>query len=246
MAIQTYSALDFIKAALRLIRHIDPIEDPEPEDADTCFQALNMWIDLLGTQRATIFKVARQVYPLSSGVSSYTIGDGATFNQVRPVWIDAVSVVPNRAAPAYELPLGPPLNIEQYQRIPLKTQQAPYPDKIFYNRNFVAATGQGSVVVHPVPNTSVCDLVLYTPEAMVAFADMATKYGFVPGMAVAIKYNLASEVQDEFNKTLSDRAERKAVSTLTWVKRTSYRWTIANMPAGIGGVAGRYDIYNDR
>lgn len=244
MAIKTYSALDFTTLALRKLRVLNPVQSPQAEDGQNGFDALNLWLDDLGTQRQTITNVIRNVFPLANAVSSYTIGDGGTFNVVRPVWIDAVSIRPNRTVTSVlELALPPVLTVDQYQRITLKTQTAPYPTQVFYDHAYTA--GLGNVIVWPVPNTSVADLVLYLPTAFTAFADQSTMYGFAPGVARAIVYNLTVELADDYHKTPSDRVERIAVSSLANVKRSNFRPSIAKFDRALVGRRGRFNIYTD-
>jgi hypothetical protein len=92
------SATDLITRSLRLLGVLDPIDAASAEDLAIGKVALDDFVDGLGTQKASVFTVVRTVVPMVSGTATYTIGTGGTINIVRPTWIDAVSIRPDRTA----------------------------------------------------------------------------------------------------------------------------------------------------
>lgn len=232
------SATDLITRSLRLLGVLDAVDTPEAEDLAIGKVALDDFVDGLGIERAAVFTVARTVQALTAATATYTIGTGGVFNQVRPTWIDRVSVRPDRtASPVLELPLGRPLTLEEWQAIPVKTNTGPYPTALYYDHAWTA--GLGLISVYPVPTVSVCDLVLYTPTPAAAFADLTTVYTLPPGWARMYRYNLAVEMADDFGVKPSTRVERIAAQSLAAVKRANWRPSDAALDPMTPGLRGR-------
>lgn len=238
------SATDIITRLLRLLGVTGATETPEAEELAVGKIALDDFVDSLGLERASIFTVGRNIYPLSSGVASYTIGAGGTFNQIRPVWIDNASVRPDRTATdILEVAIGRPMNLAEWQALTVKTTTGPWPTSFYYD--FAWSAGLGNITVYPVPDNSLCDLVLYTPTAATVFADLTTVYTMPPGWSRMYRYNLAIELADDFGKNPSSRVERIAIQSLAAIKRANLRPTDATLdPAtpGLRGI-GRFDLY---
>ena len=240
------SATDFITVALRKLGVLDAVDTASAEDLAIGKTALDAFVDGLGAERASIYLVKRSVFPLTSGTATYTIGTGGIFNIVRPVWIDRVSIRPDRTASSVlELPIGPPMTVRAYQSIPIKSTTGSYPTAIYYDQNWVA--GLGTITVYPVPNNSLCDLVLYVPTAVVAFADLTTVYTFPPGYERMFYFNLACELAEDFSATPSERTARVARESLAVVKRANSRPTDAALDPSMPGLrgGGRFNLYTD-
>lgn len=238
------TATDLITRALRLIGVVGAVDTPEAEDLEVGKIALDDFVDALGIERAALYAVARTVCPLSAGVQDYTIGLGGAFNIPRPTWIDRCSVRPDRtAAPVLEASIGRPMTIAEWQGTALKTSTGAWPTRIYYD--FAASAGLGTISVYPVPESSLCDLVLYTPSAPTHFGDLTTPYTLPPGWSRMYRYNLALELADDYGVTASARVEKTAAQTLAAVKRANWRPTDASldpaMPGLVGG--GRFDLY---
>lgn len=237
------SATDLITRSLRLLGVLDAIDTPSAEDLAAGKVALDDFVDALGVERASIYTVSRAVHSLSSGVSSYTIGTGGTFNQVRPVWIDNASVIPDgSASPVVEIPIGRPMTMSEYQSLPVKTTTGSHPLALYYDHAWTS--GLGTIIVYPVPDNSLCDLVLYTPGVLSPFADLTTVYTYPPGYGRMLRYNLAMELADDFGATPSQRIERIAKESIAAVKRANARPHDARIDAGLPGMraGGRFNL----
>lgn len=186
------SANDFAAAALRLLNVIQPGEDPPSEDGTVAFDVLNRWIDALGTQRQTIYFLTRTTLTLVSGTASYTIGTGGTINIARPLWIDHAGLVIDTSASTVSEVTIRVLTDDEYARWSQKTLQSSLAAAIWYDHNWSA--GLGLIRPLPIPNVGTTQLVLYTPTAIVQFADQSTDYTFPPGYQRAIVHNLAQEL----------------------------------------------------
>jgi len=216
------SANDFAAAALKLLGVIDPTEDPSAEDGETAFDVLNRWVDGLGTQRRTIYFLARTTLTLVSGTASYTIGTGGTINIVRPLWIDHAGLILDTGATT---PVETSIRVfsdDEYEAWPQKTFQSTYAQGIWYDHNWSA--GLGRVYPLPIPNVGTTQLVLYTPTALTEFADQSTVYTFPPGYRRAIVYNLAMELSAHYpGATPPQNLSKLAADSLSDIKRGNFR-----------------------
>lgn len=243
----SFSAADYAQFALRKLGVIDATRPPAPEDLANVALTLNMMIDAWALERRLLYYVNPARFPLQTGIASYTIGTGGTFNVERPVWLENWSIVPDRnASPVLELPIGRVLTVREYQHIPAKATQASFPTSCYYDHSWAA--GLGRLFVYPVPNSNSPDLILYLPTALSGFADLTTKYSFPPGYARTIWSNLCVEIGPDYPGTLSDDVRRIAVDSKAWAKRGNVRPAYASIDpaiAGIGGRGSRYDPYTD-
>lgn len=216
------SANDFAGYALRLLNVIQPGEDPSSEDGQTAFDVLNRWMDWLGTQRQTIYFLTRTTQTLTASTASYTIGTGGTINIARPVWIDkAMLVLDTAASPTTEVPIRV-LTDDEYAGWPQKSLTSSLPAAIWYDHNW--SSGLGRIYPLPIPDVGTTQLVLYTPTALIEFADQSTVYTFPPGYRRAITYNLALELSLYYPAaTAPPNLATFAADSLADVKRANLR-----------------------
>ena len=216
------SANDFAAASLRLLNVIQAGEDPSAEDGEQAFDVLNRWVDWLGTQRQSIYFLARTTRTLTSGTATYTIGSGGVINIARPIWIDRAGlIIDTTAATPSEVPITV-LTDDEYAAWSQKTLQSSLAGAIWYDHNWSA--GLGLIYVLPIPSVSTTQLVLYTPTALTEFADQSTDYTFPPGYERAIVFNLAQELTAYYPAaTPPQNLARLASTSLQDVKRANYR-----------------------
>ena len=219
------TAVDAIDRALRLLGVYDPLESASDAERKDGLTALNDMINDWGSQRLTIHTVTRTAgLDLVSGTQEYTIGSSGTFNLVRPSWIEYWGVVPDPSlTDPLELAMGPPLTVKQWARVPVKSTSGPYPTALYYDYGF--ASSLGTISVYPVPDSSTPDIVLYTPTAIIEFADLSTtSYLFPPGYRKAIIYNLALELAPEFGvKQINPLVIKGAEDSFANIKRANIR-----------------------
>jgi len=242
-----YSAIDIGTRALRLLGVVAATDVPTPEDNLSAFNALNDMVDDWATQRQTIYQISRSVFPLTAGQATYTLGFGGQWDIIRPVWIDRCSVIPENSGSGntgpMEIPIGPPLDIAEFQRITIKTAESSFPQYVYWDRNWV--NGLSTVQVYPVPTNANAAIVLYTPTALREFPDMATVFTFPPGYARALRYNLAIELASEYGTSASEEVRKIAVTSLANIKRANNAPVEAQFDAALIGSRGRYNIRTD-
>lgn len=240
------SARDLITRAMREIGVLGARQQPVPDDLAFGLDALNAWVTDLDTQRATIFVVKREVFPLTAGTASYTIGPGGTWNTIRPLRIDGVGLVLDRTQSLpVEIPLGLPASDAEYRRVVAKTLSTSYPSLVYYDHGFEGA-GLARIYVHPIPNQNNSDVVLYLPRPMQQFADLSTLYAFPPGYERAIETNLAIELAPAFEKDPPPALVIKAERAMASLKRSNRRPRILRVDPAVTGRVAPYNVWTDR
>jgi hypothetical protein len=226
------TADDISTRALRLISVYEASETPPNADLAEAFVVLNEWVGELGTLSPTMYFLLRTLHVLASGTASYTIGAGGTINIQRPTFLpkgNAKLIIDNTAAATSitEVPLDV-FTDQEWKDIPQKGFQSSQSQGIWYDHNWSA--GLGRIYPWPIPNVATTTLVLYTMQALAAFADRnTTDYTFPPGYARAIRYNLAVELGPIFERDVPPQVERIAIKSLADIQRANFRKTSAGM-----------------
>lgn len=234
-----------IPRAMKTIGALAAGEAASGEETDDALTILNAMVDGWGAQRLTIHIVTRTAYNLTANTQTYTIGTGGTFNQARPVWIPLAGVIPDSTKPATELLELPIelLDVQEWWQIPIKGTKATYPLKAYYDREWSA--GLGNISVWPIPNVANVQLVLYTPRALVKFADLTTDYTFPPGYEEALKYQLAKRLAPEFGRPWSAELEDLARETFAVIKRANEVLYEAHLDAALISTRRGYNWRSD-
>lgn len=157
-------------------------------EADYGLNKLNQMTDMWAADRLTIYRAQRTgPFTLVAGTGSYAVGDDATWDIARPLWIDGAGVVidPSIAIPV-EIELDVLLN-KEWQQVSNKTLQSTLPQRIWYDRTFP----NGTVYVHPIPSTATPTIYLYLPIAVTEFTALSTTISLPPGYRMALISNLA-------------------------------------------------------
>ena len=72
---------DAITAALQDLGVLAAGEVPSADDSTVALARVNDWIDALATEGLTMYGRTRTTWALTAGVSTYSVGDGATVMQ---------------------------------------------------------------------------------------------------------------------------------------------------------------------
>lgn len=89
------TALDIITDAFVTIGVTSPDGTLDPSKASQGLRRLNQFVGGLALQPLTIPVVAREVFPLTSEVGVYTIGNGGDFDTERPIALTGASILLN-------------------------------------------------------------------------------------------------------------------------------------------------------
>lgn len=219
------TALDLIKRAMRICGAIGQNETLTSSEADDGLVALNDMLDSWSTDRTYIYSILQENFPLTSGVVTYTIGTGGTFNTNRPVAIDNVFIRLNGA----DFPVKA-IDSQGYNSITVKTTNGGIPQYYFYNPAFPLAT----ISLWGAPSAG-CVIYLNTWQQLTQFADLATDYSFPQGYARALAYGLAMEIAPEYGMRITPEAMTTAMLSQANIRNRNLPAPIMKTEVGLIG-----------
>jgi hypothetical protein len=210
------TALDIITDALTSIGAIDPIEALTADESAHGLRLLNEMLESWSNEQLAVYQILQENFALTSGVASYTVGSGATFNTTRP--LNVLSGFIRDSGIDYPLRI---LNREEYDRITDKT--ASYQPEYLYYQPSVA---NGIIYLYGVPakNYTVTDgLWINSSKQLQSFSLLTTTVVLPPGYLRAIKSNLALELAPAYKRKPSDALLAIARESKANVKRLNSR-----------------------
>jgi hypothetical protein len=171
----------------------DSLEGPEANDA---LWILNQMVDSWQKERLMIEAILRNLYPLTAGVQTYTMGPGNTVNnldQLRYTRLERAGIINlNNPVQPLELPMNM-LDDLGWQAIPVKAIASALPLQLYDDKAFP----QRNLNFWPYPNVNV-QVALYLWTPITQFKDLEGAYTFSPGVLKALRYNLAMDLAAEF------------------------------------------------
>jgi hypothetical protein len=210
------TAHDLIRGAMRLIGAVDPGEELTASEAADGLELLNELLESLSNEGLACHQILQENFALSSGVASYTVGSGATFNTTRP--LNILSAFLRDSGTDY--PLGI-LTREEYDRIQGKTTQS-QPEYLLYT----PSVANGVITLYGVPAKAyaVTDgLYINSQKQLQQFTGLTTAIVLPPGYKRMLRYNLAPELAPEYNRKVPDAVLAIARESKAAVKRLNSR-----------------------
>ena len=209
------------------------VGDPfSPEAQAYGFSKLNQFNDELAADRLAIYREQRVgPFSVTSGMGDVTasapitIGDGATWDTARPLWIDRAGVIYTAGStPTPELPMRS-LTTKEWSEIMVKGITSTLSRALFYDRVFTSS-GYGNIYLYPVPSASF-QVVLYVPVATEEFPldangnpDFTTVIALPPGYRAMLVSNLAV-IMSIGVVPVSDDLKDRATTSLARVKASN-------------------------
>lgn len=228
------TVLELLTASMHRLGYLEAVETPSDADAQAVMQAANDWIDQMRLDDLLVYRIVRSVFNLQASVASYTIGPGGTFDTARPVDIDRCGVIPDPSSSIpQEIPLGPPLTVQQYAMVPSKSITAQYPTAVYYDPGIT--NDRGTIYVLPVPTSATPDLVLYLPEVVAEFTDLTTVLEFPPGYRRMLITNIAIEAASILGASPSQELMAAAQDSKAAVQRSNVRIDELQLAPGTPG-----------
>lgn len=183
---------ELIYDALRLIGVINVGEGPSQDEHTEDLRALNTMLDTWGTERLTVYRVARSLYTLATSKESYTMGSGGDINAARPIKIEAAGVLSGDNEEPLQI-----LTRDDYAALRAKTFAGTAPEALYDSRAYP------STELHfwPVPPAGTA-IALYTRQPFTAFAALSDTVSLPPGYAEAITYNLALRLAPRYRDAM--------------------------------------------
>jgi hypothetical protein len=193
------TALDIINSAMRLIGVLAAGEQLAGQDANTGLSILNQMVDSWQIERLMIYAILRNVYTLTPGTQTYTLGgtvvNSTNLDVLRYTKIDRYGILSfSNPSQPLELPLDYLTEVE-WAAIPVKAIQSALPTKIYDDNAFPAR----NLNVFPVPNGSYAvAIIAYAWTPIGQFLSFSQQYTFPPGYLKALRYNLAVDLAAEW------------------------------------------------
>ena len=210
------TALDLISSSLRLINVLAAGETCPIATANDALQVFNDMIDSWNTMRLAIYTTRTDDFPLVLSQQSYTCGAGGNFNMPRPPQIDGMSSILNYSS---NYPVEVPITmytVDQWQnQVPVKNVTGSFPLICYDDGGFPLRT----LTFWPIQSTGTVNSIrIYSWQALVQAATLATVITMPPGYRQAFRFNLAQLLGAEFNASVPAPVSAIAVESLGRVK----------------------------
>lgn len=212
------NALDVIKRSMRLLGVLAAGEAPRAEEANDALVTLNMMVDHWSNDRLMIYAMKNELFTVSTGISSYTLGPGATWNTTRPLYTQNCSAFIR--ASTSEIPIDYPMSYypnDEFQQIIQKSITTTYP----YVWTSDHAMPTSTIRIYPVPTLSGLKFGLSQTSQLTKFDALASVVELPPGYEIAITYNLALFLAPEYGIEPTPTVVSKAIETMAAIKKTN-------------------------
>ena len=164
--------------ALRMLGVLRPGQLPSTDALSDGLRWLNEMVDSWATERLTVKSLAR-LQQIMTGATTYSVPSHR---------IEAAGFI--SSAGTTETPVEV-MNIYRWREVAQKIQTGD-PSAVYVDYLMPSA------IVYPWPQPAAGDLYLYQWVTVEAFADLDTQYGFPPGYALALRFNLADQIAAAF------------------------------------------------
>lgn len=185
------TASTIIKKAMQRAGILVKSETPDSDEASEALDTLNNMLSSWSNDSIVIYGRVTESFPLSSGVDSYTIGAGQTFDTIRPILI--VEAHTRQSNIDYALSI---VSDELYQSISYKQTQS-IPQYLNYTNQFPTAI----INLYPIPPAGYT--LFMTSEKELPQFTLSQTVSLPPGWERALINNLAVELSPEYGQKVS-------------------------------------------
>ncbi len=233
------TANDTINGALRLIGQLAEGEDPSPETAQDALSALQAMIESFNNESLMIPSIQDEIFTLPASVTNRTIGAGGDFNTTWPITVlDSTFTRNNTTAPNVDFSLAI-INNDEYSSIPVKTVTGPYPQYLYYDRNYPL----GKLYFWPVPIAAL-ELHLSTWKPLTNVTALTTTIQLPPGYARLLTFNLAVEIAPQFGVEALPSVQKIAAKSKENLRRVNAQNDVMSLPSGMPGMSQPWSYYS--
>lgn len=205
------TARTIIKRAMQKIGVLVKSETSDDDEADDALDSLNALLDSWSNYSDNITSRELETFNLSS-TAVYLIGDGQTFNTVRPLQI--IDAYISNGDIDYPVEI---INQEDYDRISSKNTAGQS-----YVLTYDNAYPYGTITLFPVPDASYT-LTLLSEKPITTFTTLDTSLSLPAGWERALIYNLALELAPEYGQQPDASIVKIAADALGAVKLSVVR-----------------------
>jgi hypothetical protein len=223
--------------AYRALGVLRPGQLTSPEGMDDAFGVLNDMIDSWNTESLMVPAMRRDVYPLTAGVGSYTLGPGGTLAGERPQRVVSAALVSCGCGCGCSAGCTSLTLLSSYTDCGCGS--GVYIDNAYPDVH---------IRINPAPQQDQ-GLALQSWQTLAGFADLKTTYGFAPGYALAMRWNLALQlaplalIMQKIPQNLLQVIEQRAIESKAAVK--SFHSSLPPVLETDLGCGGGYDICSD-
>lgn len=192
-------------------------------------------------QRWLIYHLV-DVFALSTGALSYTVGTGGDFNVTRPDRLEAAFF--RQIIPSQQNPIDYPFELiqsrEDYNRIAQKTLGT-WPQAIFYD----SAYPTGVAYPWPVPMSGNFQIHLTLKAQLGDITSLSQVINLPPEYNQAIWSNLAVIFRESYQLAPRPSLNAIAKKSLAVIRGANAQIPTLIMPRGLAGRGSRYNVYSD-
>jgi hypothetical protein len=230
--------LDIIKFSLKMANVIGVGQTASSEDANDCFDMLNMMLAQWRKRRLLVYHLTEYVKQ-ATGAQYYTIGTGGDFNYTRPARIECAYF---RQTSLANLTVDYPLEIinsrEDYNRILIKNLNS-WPQALFYDSDYPL----GKIYIWPVPS-NLYEIHITVMDQLQKFNNLNDVIALPEEYIEAIVSNLTLRIYAMYGLPANEIVVQQAKVSLNILKSINTQIPLLQMPqALIGGRS--YNIFGD-
>lgn len=235
------TALDIVTQSLKKAGVLGVGQTPLAEDTNDAFYDMNDMIAQWARKRWLMWHLL-DIFKVSTGALSYTVGLGGDFNTPRPDRLEAAffrQIVPSQPN-QIDYPLELIESRETYNNIPLKSLST-FPTSIFYD----AAYPIGTIYPWPVPQATIYEIHLTVKDTLTQFTTLNQTINMPPEFIAALKFNLAIRLRQAYQLPADLALVALAKDSLSVIRGANAQIPNLNMPSDLirGGL---YNIYSDQ
>lgn len=206
-------------------------EEAAPAEFQDVLADIRRMVDTWRLENLMIYVNARKQFDLQPGAASYAIGDGALWDQERPIDILSASIKDGAGG---SFPLRK-LASTEYSELSHKGSVG-RPTSFYYHATYPIA----AVLFNKVPDDPIVELVVQ--ESLVLPTDLSAEMDFPPGYEDCLIYNGAVRICGDFGKSPSQELLGLAIASKALVKRANVQVPLLKIEHGVGLIPGTYDI----
>lgn len=223
-------AITIIKTAMRLIGVIATGETPSADEATDGLQALNDVLERWSVEPYAVYGSLVETFETVRGQAIYTVGPGGDFDTDRPTTITGVYTNFDGVDFTAE-----EWTLDQYNMVPLKTQQTGYPSRYVY----VNDAPLGQLILWPTPYQAT-PVSINRQQLLTQIPSIATIISLPPGYVSALQYAVAAELAPQYGSPRDMTAQARG--SLAIIKRMNRQSPIAQFDSTLLGGIGELGI----
>lgn len=230
----TFTVRTLIGASMRLCGASDHGERLDEEEYNDALGVLNAMLDAWRIERLMLPYTRSDNYETVIGQQVYTVGDGGDWDGARPQKLRYVTLRDG----AIDYPLTR-LEHDDYANITYKGETSQIASHYYYEPQFPLAR----LTLYPVPEKEVAIILSFEGffETLTLDSDLS---GLAPGYQLAMRYNLAVLLADEFREKVKDSVRHTAREAKAALKASNAQSLDAVYDYRLPGVQKGFNILN--